>query len=240
MEENALRLGLLAAGIVVLLGIYFYDAWKKKTPKDESDLETTAAPVEKVNPVISSEASFSAVFNENKPLDAEVLETNLDIEPKNSSTEVSQRNADVEDGDSFDDKAAPVIQLVVEPFQDCFIQGDVLLNTFTQLGLEFGEMDIFHYYERQNGEEVQLFHVANLLEPGTFPVGNMADFESTGVVLFFQTNDTFKATTSFDSMLTVAQQLSQMLNANLMGGDMKELTLDKINDIRLQLSELSN
>jgi len=234
MEENSLRLILLVVGAVVVLVIYFYDKWKKSEMQAEEEFGAGAAS-ERADPLMDSNASFSAVFDDNKIVESAVEKIAVEdvaaeVESKLEEKLPEEPTALAEPG--------PVIQLVIQPFQSVAMQGDVLLKAFTELGLEFGEMDIFHYYERQGDVDVQQFHVANLLEPGVFPVGNMADFESTGLVLFFQESDSFKATASFDSMLAVAQQLSQMLGANLMGADMKELTLDKINALRLQLSEL--
>jgi len=226
MEENSLRLVLLAVGVVVLLGIYLFDKWKKKHDRVEDEFDMAAAPVERVEPVIDSNTEFSAVFDENKAVDSAVEKT-----PEVSAEVEKEVIPSL-------DESAPVIQLIIQPFQNLAMEGDALLKAFTELGLEFGEMDIFHFYDQQDGVDVQQFHVANLLEPGVFPVGNMTDFESTGLVLFFQESNSLKATASFDSMLAVAQQLSQMLSANLMGSDMQELTLDKISDIRLQLSNL--
>jgi len=239
MEENSLRLILLVVGAVVVLVIYFYDKWKKSEMQAEEEFGAGAASTERADPLMDSNTSFSAVFDDNKIVEptvekVAVVAAEAEPEPEELTPEDSIPLAEsvplAEPG--------PVIQFVIQPLQNVTMQGDVLLRAFTELGLAFGEMDIFHYCERQGDEDIQQFHVANLLEPGVFPAGNMAGFESTGLVLFFQESNSLKAIASFDSMLAVAQQLSKVLSANLMGADMKELTLDKISNIRLQLSEL--
>jgi len=113
--------------------------------------------------------------------------------------------------------------------------GGELVTAFTEVELEFGDMGIFHCYKRLDGVENQLFHVANLLEPGTFPVGSMSDFQSTGIILFFQVSDLIDPHEAFDSMLNTARELSQRFSARLVDETMEELSLDKIADIQTRL-----
>jgi len=226
MEENSLRFILIAVGVGVLLVIYFYDKWTKRAKGTDKTFEKTAVPTARIEPVVDTEVSFSAVFEDEKVVDSvvkKVTETAVAIEPEERFPLGEQ---------------APVIKLIIQPADSTAMQGAELLTIFTEFGLEFGEMDIFHYCEREGDVVVQQFHVANFLEPGVFPIDNMAGFESTGLVLFFQENNSLKAAASFRSMLAMAQQLSQILGANLMAADMQELTIDKINDIRSQLSKL--
>jgi cell division protein ZipA len=230
MEENSLRLVLLIVGVVILMGIYFYDVLQRKRTKENQEFDLPASS-ERVDPVVSSKHSFSAVYDKEASDVGRSDDTSPELSP------VDPVVAEPEDIPMAEQ--ALVIQLAVIPNEGEVISGKALLDTFTQLGLEFGDMGIFHCYERQNGEEVQRFHVANIVEPGTFPVGSMTDFESTGIVLFFQTNDLVNPELSFDKMLNAAQQLSQSLNANLKDGDMQELTMSKITAIQSQLLELS-
>ncbi|ORU92017.1 MAG: cell division protein ZipA [Cycloclasticus sp. symbiont of Bathymodiolus heckerae] len=225
MEENSLRLILLVVGVIILLGIYFYDVLKKRKNREEESFDASDE-IERVEPVIKDEKPFSAVYDEKE------LPSQIDQKESGASVRSVEEIPVAE--------PAFVVQLAIIPVKGDVLSGSVLLSAFTRLGLEFGDMGIFHCYERQNGIEKQRFHVANLLEPGTFPVGSMGDFESTGIILFFQATDSVEATASFDSMLTVSQQLSQTLEATLVGADMSELTLEKISDIQAKLSDLSD
>jgi cell division protein ZipA len=232
MEENSLRLILLVVGIIILVGIYVYDAVQKKTGEKEDRFDGTLQR-QKIEPVISNETM--------------VLGVSMAVEPEGEEFDAGETKAKVAEPVErpVEDQAVPtadqaqVIQLAVLPVQGDVLTGPTLLDAFTKLDLEFGEMGVFHYYERQDGVESQCFHVANLLEPGIFPVDNMCDFESTGIVLFFQVNASINPESAFDSMLNTARELSQMLDANLVDEEMKELTLHKIEAIQSQLIKLS-
>lgn len=231
MEENSLRLILLLVGIVVLMGIYFYDVLQKKKVIHEEEFEDS--PINRrVDPVMGGEPAFSAVFEEQQsPTPEKEIET-VDSNEPDFSPAVKKEEVPVAE-------QAPVIQLAVLPKEGDALAGTELLDAFTKLNLEFGDMGIFHCYKRQNGVEMQQFHVANILEPGTFPVGSMADFESTGIVLFFQASDIANPEEAFDNMLDVARKLSQSLDASLVDAEMNELMPDKIMGLQSQLASLS-
>ncbi len=231
MEENSLRLILLLVGMVILLGIYFYDVLeKKKTTVQQEELDDSAFD-ERVDPVIGGEPSFSAVLDEQQ---APTIHEHVDV-PEAQESDPSPVDP-VEDVPVAEQ--ALVIQLVVLPHSGGSLLGTALIDAFTALGLEFGDMGIFHYYQRHDGVEAQQFHVANILEPGTFPVGNMTEFESTGIILFFQVSDVAQPSEAFENMLNVARELSQRLEARLVDAEMNELRPDNIMNIQSQLSNL--
>ncbi|MBV1875705.1 MAG: cell division protein ZipA C-terminal FtsZ-binding domain-containing protein [Cycloclasticus sp.] len=228
MEENSLRLILLLVGVVILMGIYFYDVLQKKKVIKAEEFDDSSFS-ERVDPVMENEPSFSAVFEDQH---ASNFEKNIEpVEPDFSPTVM------VEDVPVAEQ--ALVIQLVVLPKEGGSLPGTALLDAFTTLNLEYGDMGIFHCYERHDGVEIQQFHVANILEPGTFPVGSMAEFESTGIILFFQTSDVANPGEAFENMLNVARELSQRLDASLVDAEMNELMPDKIMSIESQLANLS-
>jgi len=233
MEENSLRLILLLVGVVILMGIYFYDMLQKKKAVKTEEFDNSSFS-ERVDPVMGNEPSFSAVFEDLdlpvSPFESEVESVELK-EPDFSPT-VKVEEVPVAE-------QALVIQLVVLPKEGASLLGTDLLDAFTTLNLEFGDMGIFHSYERHEGNETQQFHVANILEPGTFPVGSMAEFESTGVILFFQASDIANPDEAFENMLNVARELSQRLDARLVDAEMNELMPDKIMSIQSQLANLS-
>ena len=230
MEENSLRLILLIVGVFILLGIYYYDVLQKKKAIQEDDFEHSLN--RRVDPVVETDSDFSAVYEEQQI--QTVAEDTTQKEPKESDFTPALDDDDVPVAEQI-----PVVQLAVLPIQGQVLAGKDLLEAFTQLNLEFGDMGIFHRYERYNGVETQQFHVANILEPGTFPVGSMNDFESTGIVLFFQASDMVNAEEAFENMLDVARQLSQCLKAKLVDAEMNELVPEKIVEIQSRLAPFS-
>ncbi|MGB0238587.1 MAG: cell division protein ZipA C-terminal FtsZ-binding domain-containing protein [Cycloclasticus sp.] len=230
MEESSLRLILLIVGVFILLGIYYYDVLQKKKAIQEDGFEHSLN--RRVDPVVETDSDFSAVYEEQQ------IQTFVE-DTRQKELKESDFTPTLSDDDVPVAEQIPVVQLAVLPIQGQLLGGKDLLDAFTQLNLEFGDMGIFHRYERYNGVETQQFHVANILEPGTFPVGSMNDFESTGIVLFFQASDMANPEEAFENMLDVARQLSQCLKANLVDAEMKELVPEKIVEIQSRLAPFS-
>tara|TARA_R110002096_G_scaffold152824_3_gene316048 strand:- start:10195 stop:10902 length:708 start_codon:yes stop_codon:yes gene_type:complete len=233
MEESSLRWVLLVVGIVILAAIYLFDVLQKRSRRDEADSDRFFTE-EKIEPsliqTIDDTATDQALAEE---IPAGVFDD--DREGMESVTAKASLDSQAEDLAVPVAEQASVIQLAVLAKQGEAMSGVDLVTAFTEVELEFGDMGIFHCYKRLDGVENQLFHVANLLEPGTFPVGSMSDFQSTGIILFFQVSDLIDPHEAFDSMLNTARELSQRFSARLVDETMEELSLDKIADIQTRL-----
>jgi len=231
MDQTSLRVLLIVLGIIVLLAIYGYDKMSKQRQYKTDDTDDLVEQ-NKVQPTISTEMSFS---EEPRSVDDTVETDDLtSIQTLEEEKEVPhEETIPVAD-------PAPVIQLIVIPSPEKPIDGVDLLNVFTEMNLEFGDMGIFHRYHRHEGTEEQLFHVANLHEPGTFPVGDMKGFDAKGIVVFFQAGAVAQKERVFDEALEVARELSQRFGAELVDDQMKAISFEKIDEMRESLLEVTH
>lgn len=251
MEQNTLRLILLMLGIAILLGIYFSGRSKKPEELLDDELLPEDLIQRRVAPVISEEVSVEQTVADSEP-EKEPLNEAAPIGPLEDIPEVEvtaiQSRQEVE-VDPLLDSMPPneteptkeavevsLIQLAVLAQSGEVFEGDALLKSFTELKLEFGEMGIFHFCQRENGQESQLFHLANMLEPGVFPEGSMAGFETKGLMLFMQAADVKEPVAAFEEMLMVAHRLSESFNARLMDDKMQALTLHRMSEIKAELA----
>lgn len=232
MEENSLRLVLLGVGVVILVGIYLYDGWQKKRRLALAE-NKSARQEEKVEPFISDEETIQPHIGNEPVIQAPPL-------PEvDTSESVKIDSVAVVEGIPVAQQAM-VVQLAVIAKSGCPMAGEELKVMFTQLDLEYGDMDVFHGYQGQGDGRTQSFHVTNILEPGTFPSDNMANFESTGLMLFFQTSDALDSIEVFDDMLMTAKELAERFNARLVDAEMSELVEDEIEAIRSKLKGLNS
>lgn len=118
-----------------------------------------------------------------------------------------------------------VVQLSVVAVDDAFFTGGELEDAFDYVGLRYGEMGIFHRYGDDNKV---LFSVASMVEPGTFPVNDMLNFESPGVVLFFQASHVDDPVDVFDNLVTCCHELAIRLNGVEWDAERRPLTTGKI------------
>jgi cell division protein ZipA len=93
------------------------------------------------------------------------------------------------------------------------IQGAELLPCLLSLNFKFGDMDIFHRHLDNAGNGKVLFSMANMLKPGVFDPDNMEQFSTEGVVLFMTLPCYGDAVMNFSTMLNLAEQLADDLDA---------------------------
>ena len=104
--------------------------------------------------------------------------------------------------------------------------GEQLLIQLNQAGLRFGEMNIFHYFSAENNEPI--FSLASAFEPGTFDMDRMDHFKTNALALFLQTDAVSNAGEALDSLLDVAEELTEKLDADLLDHRWNLLSEDQV------------
>ncbi|MBV1789374.1 cell division protein ZipA [Marinobacterium sp. D7] len=99
------------------------------------------------------------------------------------------------------------------------LPGAVIHRIVDACGLEFGEMGIFHRYERPNAQGALQFNMANALQPGTFDLDTMDNAELPAVTFFMSMHDPADPLEAYECMLATAETLARHLDAELLDGD---------------------
>lgn len=115
--------------------------------------------------------------------------------------------------------------------------GNTIAAVANDLGMRFGEMNVFHRY---NGDGRLEYSMANLFKPGNFDRDNMEKFRTKGITLFMQVPRAFDCVNVFGDMITVAIQLADRMGGRLVDQDMKPLTESGINTIRAQIELIAS
>jgi cell division protein ZipA len=110
-------------------------------------------------------------------------------------------------------------------------RGSVLLGALADAGLEYGDMQIFHCYEEQDGQQL-LFSLASIREPGIFDLSAMQDFTTDGLVLFIQIPGQTDAVKAFESMVAAARALASSLDGTVYDATNSVLTNQTIGHMR--------
>lgn len=115
--------------------------------------------------------------------------------------------------------------------------GNTIAAVANDLGLRFGEMNIFH---RCNESGQLEYSLANLFQPGDFDRDNLEKFRTKGVTFFLQVPRVLDCVTVFNDMITVAMQLADRMGGRLVDQDMKSLTESGVNTIRAQIELIAS
>lgn len=131
---------------------------------------------------------------------------------------------------AFQEKPAPagvehgpiILQIHVSAGGGRF-DGAEIVRAADRYGLEPGEMDIFHRYA-EDEDAPPRFSMANMVKPGSFPFGAMADFESPGLTLFAEAHGDPGDPELLDEMLDVAHGLADDLDGKVLDDRRKPLS----------------
>ncbi len=129
-----------------------------------------------------------------------------------------------------------IIQLNVVP-HDVEFYGDDILCVIHEVGLELGEMNIFHHFGDDQEKHQPIFSMASMVEPGTFPMDNLDGFSTPGLTLFTRLPGPKDGLTIFSDMLYTAEQLANLLDGELRDESHNALSKQTIGHIREEIQE---
>ena len=219
MDRDTVRLILILVGITVMAGIYLWGRFKDPLTASlknlfsakESD-ESSAAGEDYQDPDEYFEESVR-VISSGSDHRREPIFTGLDADVDYHEDESELDGEDAVDSIPPNDEpgGAPfLIQVSVIAGSGSFFNGTELKQALLENDLLYGDMGIFHRYNHDLTQT--LFSVASLVEPGTFPIDDMASFECPGIVLFFQTARVSDPLATYDDLVNTSRELAQQLN----------------------------
>lgn len=121
-----------------------------------------------------------------------------------------------------------IIAILIKSKETPF-NGSDILNAVKECGMEYGDMDIFHFaHETDSGERVVLFSLANMVEPGTFDLNTLPDLQSPGLTLFQRFPCCTRGVEAYEQLIYTAQKLATILGGELLDETRSVLTQQTI------------
>ena len=195
------------------------------TLAESAALEPEAAECSQARPVssepLSKEPSFSepAVSSSSLPsasvdLDQQELDAQAEeYQPSLFETQDAEPSTQAEPQNNAEPEEIIVLNVLAADEQG--FAGEDLLHILLACDCRFGEMNIFHRYEDANQQGAIQFSIVNLIEPGTFDLGNIASFATPGVSFFMRLPGPQQPLIAFDAMVDTAKCLIKNLNGEL-------------------------
>jgi cell division protein ZipA len=187
---------------IVILAVVVFVLWRGK--KNSYTNKRRSEPLFKAEPIFIEKAEV--VENEDQE-EQPVIEIDQKQEPKKEALQ-----------------ELVVFRILADA--NCPYIGYELLQTLLANGLRFGEMNIFHRYEKADNQGRVLFSVAQVTEPGTFDIHNIGNCTCRGLVMFMQLADHKNPLQIFQLMLDTAKQLVDDLGGKIIDG--KNQILDQM------------
>jgi len=224
--EN-LRWILLLAGIAVVLVVYlvsYYQGRRKQPPAPRNKLRSQ--PLMSETDAVTADVDLTGAIDDELEQLGQIISADT---PAAEAVSVVDMPAEKREPAAVADQ---VFMLFVEAPKGVPFRGPILLGALAAAQLEFGDMDIFHRVEQDNGQEKVLFSVANIREPGTFDLSAMESFTSEGVVLFMQVPGAVDAVRAFDVMVESSRVLADNLDSRVCDATHSQLTKQAISHMR--------
>jgi len=241
LDSETLRWLLGAAGAILIAAVYVWGRHKAKLldfihqrgEYDELDLDERRPSAEAPQPIRTS-GGIAALKDDQPPAAYDELDDNEYFSMEESRQPPAEEAAPPARTSPL---GAPfLIQISVVSGDYEFFDGIALRDALEDLRLIYGDMGIYHRYDRDF--RVPLFSVASLVEPGTFPVKDMANFDCPGVVLFFQPPQVDDPIAVFDDLVSTGHELALRLNGVEWDEKRQPLSYEKIAQMRARLREV--
>ncbi|MDR3490890.1 MAG: cell division protein ZipA C-terminal FtsZ-binding domain-containing protein [Gammaproteobacteria bacterium] len=251
--EGYLRLGLLmTAGIIVFL--ILFDGWYRKRQLKRS-IRTSHDATITLDPDVVLGLDLEKPISPNNPVFSAITkleESPLYIEDKIKETENEEEL--VEEEEDIIPTALPLVQSSAAPIKKINLEDDLmvinvlakrgqvfasynLLQTLLACGLQFGDMNIFHYYSPAALGREKLFSLASVTEPGEFDLDKIGEFSCRGLSLFTRLSVVSDPLMAYDLMVKTATQLADELDGALYTATHVPLSHDLIQKFRLSVSQ---
>ena len=257
--ENNLRLILFIIGICLVVGIYLWEVLRKKKNVHKTDILNAVDEVPdssfQINQNFSKEDYSKAITDLNE-LSDNLRESTASLSLNSLKPEIDSSNIDNESTnnkkDEYTEPADNLLILYITSSQDKNINGLSIYKVLKNIGMEFGQMNIFHYFEDKNNEAEQImnfiesseqqtnqqpiFSIANMHEPGAFDIENIDELKTKGLVAFMYKNEYIDNYEIFDNVfLPKIKIISNQLGADIRMQDQKLCDDLRISGIKEQL-----
>lgn len=162
---------------------------------------------EEVDPLFMDKISAPKDMSFDDP--AEESDEQEEEQPDSEENEPEGTHEEEEDADG----PLEVVVMNVMAAEGRMLGGSDIHDALVEQGLQFGDMDIYHYEGEEKGVKVR-FSVANILNPGTFK-SDMADFATPGLCFFMTLSLNGSNQKRFDKMLDASVRVTERLGAKL-------------------------
>lgn len=245
---NELRWILLLVGVLLIAGVFFYTRWQQTrrqgdntetarhepqyefispndAPEDEDGTDVSGvAPASETYPDSDLEYNFDS-----HPGD---LDTNDTVDPASDPIVPHTEPVYPELDETTDQKILTVH--IMAPEGSTFAAQEVV-DALQAAGMKYGKFGIFHHDIPVGGAARTVFSAADMVEPGTFDLGKLDDSWLIGITLFMVLPGPRNGVDAFAHMLTVARQLAEKLDGEVVDSSHSSLTRQTAHHMREQI-----
>ncbi len=225
--ELELRIALLLIGLVVIVVLYFFGKSKRAVhQREDSEFDFSSndlpdpleidQPLDLETDLVNEKSQISDAGNElNDLLREEIIESPRISIPKDKPSFSHQPSLLDEDPEPLELEEKLVVLHVMARRPQKF-SGKGIESLSKELDLELSDKQIFNKnVERFSGKKA-LYHMVNIVKPGTFEKHSMDEFETPGLSFILNLPGPEEGLRAFNIMLEDAKKFAERLNGDLL------------------------
>ncbi len=237
MDADTLRLILIVCGVALLAGQYFWE--RRREAQAEEEFFENDALDDKREPRLGTLSQQRGLDEDETDDDEGDIDDDVLFRPIGASVTAHQPASDEPSAGEETPPRPLVLQLSVVAAAGARFNGPAIVRAAGRCRLEPGEMDIFHRRRGSASDGDLIFSMANLVKPGTFPFGAMAEFESPGLSLFTEIAGAPEDPQVLDEMLETARDLAHELGGVVLDDRRHRLSSEVENRLRQRVLALT-
>lgn len=237
---SELRWILLAVGVLLLIGIYWYSRRSPQTPVDapvrrepslpahgETDIGATrpTVPAATTSDETAVAATSQTVAPDEEPLYAQSALPLAEVDEAKASASGQQTS-----------KQEKIIAIHVAARGGRRFRGPDLVDALKAEALDFGDLGIFH---RRTGNRA-VFSVSSMVEPGHFDLEDVESYTTPGVTFFMIMPGPESPVATFTEMLSTARRLATVLDGDVLDESGSTLSRQAASHMREQIIEFAH
>ena len=236
--DPAIGLPLLILSFVALLAIYIIG---RKRPPAATRNETERAESARIEPSFGDAALDTDPAAARVKVPAETGKSGVRPMPPQAPLAHAAAVAPITPASATPAKSAGkrqeanierIISLFVTAREGRVFRGVDLVVAAEKVGLEFGDMNIFHRLDERSVALGPVFSVANMVKPGNFDLARIDALLTPGLGFFMTLPGPLNALDAWDAMLPAAQRMAELLDGVLLDSERNGLGRQGIQHIR--------
>ena len=217
-----LRIGILVAGILLLVAIFLFGRPKK--PSQGRRIETAERATARVEPSLAGDDTSEQMQDYN---DERVSQPELGLagEPV-ANSDLGRR--EIQDFDK-------IVSLYVAARAGSTLRGEDIVVAAEKTGMVFGHMSVFHRLLEGHPERGPVFSMASIIKPGSFDMATIRDLETPAIAFFLTLPAPVPALDAWEKMLPTVQRMAELLDGVVLDEGRNALGRQRIAHIRDEL-----
>ena len=228
MSDMALlRIGILAAGLLLIIAIFFFGRPKKPAQVRRKPQPSTARAdageaeeAERIASDVDPVGADAAVGTQGE------LGLQVPVPPAIPAAELGKRPK----GD-FD----KLVTLYVAARPEQVLRGEDIVVAAEKTGLVYGYMNIFHRLVEGQPERGPVFSMASILKPGSFDMASIGEMETPAIAFFLTLPGPLGALDAWETMEPTVSRMAELLDAVVLDDSRNALGRQRIAHIRDEL-----